>query len=99
MANASDDLPAPSPAFAEPEQPEHDDQRLYVPEHLRWTVRVLAGDEREYCHQHAPGQDYFHLIVPGEIYVEGDDEKLCLNCALRRNVITTDRLFWQRSEV
>jgi hypothetical protein len=84
------DQPEPVPAEI--------DRRLYVPEHQRWTVRILDGTDRLYCHQHAPGQDYYHLIVPGEIYLEGDDEALCLNCALRRNVITTDRVYWRRRE-
>jgi hypothetical protein len=84
------DQPASTPAEIE--------RRLYVPEHQHWTVRVLAGTDRQYCHQHAPGQDYFHLIVPGEICVEGDDEVLCLNCAVRRGVVTTDRLYWQRRD-
>lgn len=72
------------------------DQRLYLPEHDRFRVRIMTGVEREYCFQKSPGQDYYHLIVPGELYVDSGDEKLCLNCALRRGIMTPDRLFWQR---
>lgn len=81
------------------DRPASPDLRLYVPDALLWTVRVLTKTDRQYCHQHAPGEDYFHLIAPGEIYVEGDEEKLCLNCAFRRGIITQDRLFWQRREL
>jgi hypothetical protein len=72
------------------------DLRMYVPDHQRWTVRIMSGVEREYCYQQAPGQNYYHLIVPGEIYVQCGTEKLCLNCALRRGVVTLDRHFWQK---
>jgi len=71
------------------------DLRLYVPESDRWQVRIMTGVEREYCFQQAPGQDYYHLLVPGEIYLQLGTEKLCLNCALRRGVATLDRLYWQ----
>jgi hypothetical protein len=72
------------------------DLRLYLPEHDRYHVRVMSGVEREYCFQKAPGQDYYHLLVPGELYVDSGDERLCLNCALRRGIVTFDRLFWQK---
>ncbi|MCA9054607.1 MAG: hypothetical protein KDA75_12270 [Planctomycetaceae bacterium] len=73
-----------------------EDRRLYVPDHERYRVRIMTGAERSYCYQRTPGQDYYHLIVPGEIYLDGGEEKLCLNCALRRGVTTIDRLFWQK---
>ena len=76
-----------------------DDLRLYLPEYERYHMRVMVGADRTYCYQRAPGQDYYHLIVPGELYVDSGDEKLCLNCALRRGVLTVDRLFWQKRTV
>ncbi len=72
------------------------DLRLYLPDQQAVQVRIQGGGERQYCYQKDPGKDYFHQIVPGEIYLETGDEKLCLNCALRRGVVTTDRLYWQR---
>jgi hypothetical protein len=84
----SDSEPQP-PAAAEP------DHRLYLPVHQEWTVQVLTGADKQYCYQQAPGEDYFHMIVPGEIYVQSGDTKLCLNCALRRGAVTANRLFWQ----
>lgn len=84
------DRPPASPAEAPA------DQRVYLPDHERFQVRIMSGVEREYCFQKAPGQDHYHLIVPGELYVDSGDERLCFNCALRRGVLTVDRLFWQK---
>ena len=58
----------------------------------------MTGVEREYCFQQTPGRDDYHLIVPGEIYLQSGTQKLCLTCALRRGIVTTNRLFWQVRE-
>lgn len=71
------------------------DSRLYVPSSEDWRAVVKTGSERQYCYAKSPGDTHFHLILNGEIYLEGETEKLCLNCALRMGVVTTDRLFWQ----
>ena len=42
-----------------------------------------------------PGEDYFHLLQNGEIYVQRGTEKYCLNCALKMHVLSEDRLHWQ----
>jgi hypothetical protein len=88
--------PAPDAAASPGLRP---DYRLYVPQHDLVRVRVMEGVDREYCFQKAPGQDYYHLLIPGEIYVDTGDERLCLNCALRRELISFDRLFWQRRDL
>lgn len=72
-----------------------DDCRLYQPDASGWDAYIQPGGERQYCYAQAPGQDYFHLIVPGELFVQKGDEKLCLMCALRQGVLTRERLFWQ----
>lgn len=71
------------------------DVRLYVPDSEDWRACVKVDSEKAYCYQKNPGEDYFHLILGGEIFLMNGDEKLCLRCALRRGVVTTDRLFWQ----
>jgi hypothetical protein len=73
-----------------------EDIRLYLPFPEGWQARVKHGWEKEYCFQKNPGEDYFHLILNGEIYLENGDERYCLNCAFRRGVINHDRLNWQR---
>lgn len=87
----------PQSDAAQPANPASADRRLYIPD-AHWLVRVMTGVERVYCFQQAPGEEYYHLIVPGEIYVQSGTEKLCLNCALRRGVVTANRLFWQVRE-
>lgn len=72
------------------------DLRLYVPHVTGWEARIMTNSPREYCHFKTPGQDFFHLLVPGEIYLQYGSVKFCLNCAYRLTRITDDRLYWQR---
>ncbi len=71
------------------------DCRLYVPDAKSWQVHIQRSGDRVYCFAKNPGEDYYHLIVDGEIYLQRGDEVFCLRCALRQESITTDRLFWQ----
>jgi hypothetical protein len=61
--------------------------RLFVFD-LEWQVEVKRGASREFCHIMAPGQDYYHRLLDGEIYLRSKDEKICLNCAARRGIIS-----------
>ena len=70
------------------------DRRLYVPFAEGWEVRIKSGP-REYCCVRNPGEDWFHLLVNGEVYLQFGSEVMCLNCAYRLGHITDDRLFWQ----
>ncbi len=88
----------PAPTSDEPAQPAVDeapDARLYIPDPSSWEARVKYDSEKVYCYQKNPGENYFHLILAGEIYLVSGNEKLCLRCALRRGVATQDRLHWQ----
>src|SRR6478609_9064490 len=62
-------------------------QRMYLHE-PGWSVSLKVGSERVFCYQMAPGQDYYHRLLDGEIYVHHNDERLCLACAHRRGLIT-----------
>lgn len=84
----SDERPA-TPTDSSP------DARVYVCHPEGWTATVKQTSERLYCYQKNPGEDYFHLIIAGEIYLEFGDEKYCLQCALRRGDATQERLYWQ----
>ncbi len=75
------------------------DNRLYVINVEDWTASVKLNWDKEYCFQKKPGEDYFHLLLCGEIFVQTGDEKYCLNCAFRRGIVTTDRLNWQKEEI
>uniref|UniRef100_A0A7C2NVP4 Uncharacterized protein n=1 Tax=Schlesneria paludicola TaxID=360056 RepID=A0A7C2NVP4_9PLAN len=71
------------------------DVRLYIPDAADWRAVVKQDSDKIYCYQKNPGESHFHLILNGEVYLQGADEKLCLRCALRRGVATQDRLYWQ----
>lgn len=75
-----------------------EDERLYIPQPEGWAAHVKRNSEKDYCYYKGPGEEFFHLIVIGEIYVERNGEKLCLNCALRRGEITRNRLHWKRGD-
>lgn len=72
------------------------DLRLYLPNTTGWEARIMGTSSREYCHFKNPDQDFFHLLVPGELYLQYGYMKFCLNCAYRFTRITDDRLFWQQ---
>ncbi len=71
------------------------DTRLYVADHEDWDVHIKRDSERLFCYSKHPGEDWFHLLLNGEIYVSRQHEKYCLRCALRMGFLTEDRLFWQ----
>jgi len=76
-------------------QPEND-HRLYVPYSSGWTAHIKQSGGSERCFSQHPGQDYFHLIVKGEIYLQKEEEMFCLTCAMRRGILSRDRMAWQR---
>lgn len=77
--------PADRPAETEGTPP----QRLYLFE-PGWRVALKIGSEREFCYMMAPGQDYYHRLYDGEIYLRRADEKICMACAARRGLIYHD---------
>lgn len=95
------DLPASdqTPDFSIDEIPLPDnsnpDARLYIPDHNEWEVHIKRDSDRVYCYAKLPGQDWFHMILNGEIFISRQHERYCLGCALRLNYLTHDRLFWQ----
>jgi hypothetical protein len=71
------------------------DARLYVPAPDGWEAHIKRDSLKDYCYFQNPGEDYFHLLLAGEIFLQRGYERCCLNCALRHGFITSDRLFWQ----
>jgi len=55
-----------------------------------WRVGQKLGSDREFCHQYAPGEQVYHRLSDGEIYVYCKDEKLCLPCADRRGLLADE---------
>ncbi len=79
--------PDPDPVLA--------DARVYVPYAEGWRAFVKQGWDKQYCFHKNPGEDYYHLLMQGEIYLQSADESVCLTCALRNGILTRDRLYWQ----
>jgi hypothetical protein len=55
-----------------------------------WNIALKVGSERAFCYQMAPGQDYYHRLLDGEVYVFHGDERLCLACAQRRGLLSNE---------
>lgn len=74
------------------------DSRLYLPDPEGWEADVKRDWENEYCFSANPGEEFFHQLLNGELYLQRGDEKYCLNCAIRMGILTNDRGHWQKSE-
>jgi hypothetical protein len=77
--------PAPTPP--EPQEPSPAPHRLFLFEQ-GWGVGLKVGSERVFCYMMAPGQDYYHRLLDGELYLFRGDERLCLACASRRGLLS-----------
>ncbi len=55
-----------------------------------WRVSRKVGSAREFCYQMAEGQDYYHRLLDGEIYLHNTEEKLCVVCAERRGLLSRE---------
>lgn len=53
-----------------------------------WRIGLKVGSEREFCYMMAPGEEGYHRISSGELYIFNSDERLCFACAQRRGVLT-----------
>ena len=53
-----------------------------------WGVELKIGSERMFCYMMLPGQDYYHRLLDGEIYLRRGDERLCLACAERLGLLS-----------
>jgi hypothetical protein len=73
------------------------DARLYVPinDTENITIHVKTSSSKEYCFSKFPGQDHFHLLMHGEIFVTNGHDMYCVECAIRHGFLTRDRLNWQ----
>lgn len=69
-----------------PSDDARDVPRLFLRE-MGWTFATKNGTEREYCYAMSPGQDFYHRLMDGELYLQGIDERLCIPCAARRGLI------------
>jgi hypothetical protein len=61
-------------------------RRLYLAE-PGWRIGVKHGSDREFCYMRAPGQDFYHRLLDGEVFLQRAEERLCLACATRRGLL------------
>lgn len=76
--------------------PPAEDRRLYLPHPENWMVKAKQSYDREYCHAKFPGEDHYHLLVGGELHLDNGEQKYCLDCAVRLEIISLDRMYWQK---
>ena len=55
-----------------------------------WRVGVKHGSDKEFCYMMMPGQDFYHRLLDGEIFLHRDHEKICLACASRRGLLVAE---------
>jgi hypothetical protein len=53
-----------------------------------WRIALKVGSDREFCYVMAPGQDYYHRLLDGEVFLHNNEERLCLACAERRGLLS-----------
>jgi hypothetical protein len=85
----------PSGFSAQPPLPAQDDERvpprrMFIYE-SGWRVGVKTGSTRELCYMIAPGQDFYHRLLDGEMFLVRGGERLCFSCASRRGLISFER--------
>lgn len=71
------------------------DCRLYLTQPDVWDATVKKSWDKEYCYGKHPGEDFYHLLMCGEIILQNGNEKYCLNCAQRHGLLTENRVQWQ----
>ena len=86
------------PNFTAPPHETGVDHRLYATDADSIDVRIKLSSEKGYCHHRFPGEEHFHLLIGGELYVARGDQKICLECAMRLGYLTANRLHWQNRE-
>jgi hypothetical protein len=74
-----------STASAELGSPEA--RRLFLRE-PGWTIAQKVGSDKQFCFVQKPGQDYYHRLLDGELYLFSGDERLCIACATRRGLLS-----------
>ena len=74
------------------------DHRLYLTDPTTTRIEAKKSSEKGYCYHRFPGDEHFHLLMGGEVYVARGDQRICLECALRLGYLTANRLHWQTRE-
>jgi hypothetical protein len=91
MSHATGPVYRPRPLDDEPSDDREpvSSSRMYLAE-PGWRIGVKSGNDREFCYMMTPGQDFYHRLLDGEIFLHRHDEKLCLSCASRRGLLVAE---------
>jgi hypothetical protein len=91
MSHATGPVYRPRPLDDEPSDDREpvSASRMYLAE-PGWRIGVKSGNDREFCYMMTPGQDFYHRLLDGEIFLHRHDEKLCLACASRRGLLVAE---------
>ena len=81
------------PGFTELDPSRSEDDETATPNRMfifetGWRIGIKRGSTREFCHMTAPGQDFYHRLLDGEVFLSNEEERLCFSCASRRGLIS-----------
>ncbi len=68
----------------EDDTPRH--SRLFLLE-SGWRISIKTDSQRAFCFMMAPGQDFYHGLLDGEIFIQRGEQRFCIACAIRRGLI------------
>jgi len=81
----SDSRPT-SPSDAEDQDDTTSQSRLFLLE-SGWRVGIKTDSQRAFCFMMAPGQDFYHSLLDGEIFLHRGEQRFCMACAVRRGLV------------
>src|SRR5947208_3597756 len=84
MSLAPETEPRPE-TESEPNAPRFGRLFLFEP---GWQIAQKVGSSRLFCYAMNPGEEFYHRISDGEIFLYNAEERYCIPCALRRNLLS-----------
>lgn len=82
-----DPRPASGTRSSAPPDVAFEPRRLFLRE-PGWRIGQKSGNAREFCFMVAPGQNFYHRLHDGELFVHHGDERFCLACAERKGLLS-----------
>jgi len=55
-----------------------------------WRISIKTDSQRAYCYMMAPGQDYYHGLLDGEVFLQRGEQRYCMACAIRRGLVALE---------
>jgi hypothetical protein len=52
-----------------------------------WRISIKTDSQRAFCFMMAPGQDFYHSLLDGEIFLHRGEQRFCMACAVRRGLV------------